>query len=106
VLVSMTIITNFVPYMFMFAALIRLQREPAGPGVIRIPGGKPVAIAIACLGLVATSAVILGSMVPDAGEPNKLLPVVKIVLLSAALLGGGAALYGIGKRGAEANGSA
>jgi amino acid transporter len=98
VLVSMTIITNFVPYMFMFAALIRLQREPVATEVIRIPGGKPVAIAIAGLGLVATSAVILGSMIPDASEPNKLLAVVKIVLLSAALLGGGAALYGIGKR--------
>ena len=33
--------------MFMFAAMIRLQREPAGPDVIRVPGGTPVAIALA-----------------------------------------------------------
>ena len=34
VLVTMTIITNFVPYLFMFAAMIRLQREPVEAGVI------------------------------------------------------------------------
>ena len=32
VLVSMGIITYFIPYLFVFASLIRLQREPAGPG--------------------------------------------------------------------------
>ena len=51
VLVSMTIITNFVPYLFMFAAMIRLQREPVEPGVVRVPGGKPVAIALAAVGI-------------------------------------------------------
>ena len=49
-LVSMTIITTFMPYLFMFAALIRLQREPVEPGVVCIPGGKPVAIGIASSG--------------------------------------------------------
>ena len=47
VLVTMTIITNFVPYLFMFAAMIRLQREPVEPGVVTVPGGKPVAIVLA-----------------------------------------------------------
>ena len=60
VLVSMTIITNFVPYLFMFAAMIRLQREPVEPGVVRVPGGKPVAIALATVGFVTTCAVISG----------------------------------------------
>jgi len=31
VLVSMGIVTYFIPFLFMFAAMIRLQREPAGP---------------------------------------------------------------------------
>ncbi len=39
VLVSMSVITYFIPYLFLFAAMIRLQREPAGPDVIRVPGG-------------------------------------------------------------------
>ena len=38
-LVSMGIIAYFIPFLFMFAAMIVLQREPAGPDVIRVPGG-------------------------------------------------------------------
>ena len=103
VLVSMTIITNFVPYQFMFAALIRLQREPVEPGVIRVPGGKPVAIALACVGMLTTTAVIIGSVIPDANEPNKALAVGKIVVLSVVLLGGGMALYWVGSKRASAS---
>jgi hypothetical protein len=77
--------------------LIRLQKEPVEAGVIRIPGGKPAALALAVVGLVATTAVIVGSIIPDASEPNKTLAVVKIVVLSAVLLGGGAGLYAVGK---------
>jgi amino acid transporter len=98
VLVSMTIITNFVPYLFMFAAMIRLQREPAEPGVIRVPGGKPVAVMLAVIGMLTTTAVIIGSVIPDAGEPNKALAVGKIIALSAVLLGGGVVLYALGRR--------
>jgi amino acid transporter len=98
VLVAMTIITSFVPYLFMFAALIRLQREPVGPEIIRVPGGKPMAIAIAIVGLAGTCAAIIGSMIPDASEPHKALVVAKLVLLSAAVIGGGIALYAIGRR--------
>ncbi len=98
ILVSMTIITNFVPYLFMFAAMIRLQREPVEAGVVRVPGGKPVAILLATVGFVTTCAVILGSMVPDASEPNKAFVVAKILLLNAILFGGGMLLYVLGKR--------
>src|SRR5271165_3560438 len=98
VLVSMTIITNFVPYLFMFAALIRLQDEPVEHGVICVPGGKPVAIALACAGMLATTAVIVGSVIPDANEPNKALAVGKIIVLSVVLLGGGVVLYWVGRR--------
>jgi len=98
VLVSMTIITNFVPYLFMFAALIRLQREPVEPGVIHIPGGKPVAILLAWVGMLTTTAVIIGSVIPDASEPNKALAAGKIVVLSVVLLGGGVTLYWVGRK--------
>ena len=40
-LVSMGIIAYFIPFLFMFAAMIVLQREPAGPDVMRVPGGRP-----------------------------------------------------------------
>jgi amino acid transporter len=102
-LISMTIVTTFMPYLFMFAALIRLQQQPADVGVVRIPGGKPAAIGIGILGFVATIAVIIGSVIPDASEPDKGLAVAKILLLSVVLVGGGAVMYWIGKR--RANGA-
>ena len=98
ILVSTTVIATFLPFLYMFAALIRLQKEPVEPGVVRIPGGKPVATAIAVLGFIATVLVVIGSVIPDASEPNKVLAVVKVVLLSAALVLTGAALYWLGKR--------
>jgi amino acid transporter len=98
VLISTTVIATFIPYLFMFAALIRLQGEPVEPGVVRIPGGKPVATAVAILGFTATVLVIMGSVIPDASEPHKLLAVVKVVLLSVVLVGVGAGLYWVGKR--------
>src|SRR5438445_4601970 len=36
-LVSIGIIAYFIPFLFMFAAMIVLQREPAGPDVMRVP---------------------------------------------------------------------
>ena len=98
VLVTMTIITNFVPYLFMFASMIRLQREPVEEGVIRVPGGRPVAIGLALVGLVTTCAVIVASVVPDPSEPNKVLAVAKVVFFSVLLIGGGMLLYTFGRR--------
>jgi amino acid transporter len=101
VLVSTYIIATFLPYLFMFAALIRLQREPADAGVVRIPGGKPVATAVGVLGFIATVLVVIGSIIPDASEPNKVLAVAKVVLGSGLLVIVGAALYWVGKRRSE-----
>jgi len=98
VLVSTTVIATFLPYLFMFAALIRLQREPIEPGVVRILGGERSAVAVGATGFIATVLVIMGSVIPDASEPNKVLAVVKVVLLSALLVGVGAGLYWVGKR--------
>ena len=98
ILVTMTIITNFGPYLFMFAAMIRLQREPVEPGVITVPGGKRVATALASLAFLTTCAVILASVVPDPSEPNKVLAVAKVLFFSVLLIGGGIGLYAVGRR--------
>jgi amino acid transporter len=98
VLVSMNIITSFVPFLFIFASLLRLQREPTAPGVVRIPGGKPVASGLALLGFTATLLVLVGSVVPDPAEPNRALAVGKILLLTFVLVGAGALAYWLGKR--------
>ncbi len=102
VLVSMGIIAYFIPFLFMFAAMIVLQREPAGPDVMRVPGGRPVAIALASLGFVVTAISIVLACVPPDEEPNKVLAVTKVVGLSLALVAIGAVVYAMGRRRAAA----
>jgi len=98
VMASMTVITYFIPYLFVFAAMIKLQSEPAGPDVIRVPGGKPVARLVAIVGFLTTTLTILLSVVPQPDEPNKPLAVLKVVGGSAVLVAVGAGIYWWGKR--------
>ena len=97
VLVSMTIIATFLPFLFVFAAMIRLQSRPAGPHVRYVPGGKPVAIVLACFGLASTSLTLILSAFPAADEPNKPLAIVKVVGGTLILIGAGVAVF-IGAR--------
>jgi amino acid transporter len=101
-LVSMGIIAYFIPFLFMFAAMIVLQREPAGPGVIRVPGGKVVAVSLAGLGFTVTAVSIVLACVPPDDEPNKMFAVAKVVGSSLTLVGIGAAVYALGRRRAAA----
>jgi glutamate:GABA antiporter len=98
VLVSMGVITYFIPYLFLFAAMVKLQREPAGPDVIRVPGGAGVAKLVAAVGLLTTMLTIALSLIPQPDEPNKPLAVFKIVGGCGALLLIGAWIYILGKR--------
>jgi amino acid transporter len=97
VLVSMGIISYFIPYLFVFASLIRLQREPAGPDIMRIPGGKPVATALGALGFATTLVTIAFSVMPAEDDPHKALAVVKIVGLTLLLLAIGVFVFVWGK---------
>jgi amino acid transporter len=97
VLVSMGIITYFIPYLFVFASLIRLQREPVARETMRIPGGRPVATALAALGFATTLVTIVFSVIPAADEPHKFLAVAKIVGLTGLLLAAGMLLFAFGK---------
>ena len=97
-LVGMGVISYFLPFLYMFAAVIRLQKEPAGPGVMRIPGGKPVAIFLAILGLLTTIISSVLACIPPDEDPNKLLAVVKLIGSSALMVGIGAVIYWAGRR--------
>jgi amino acid transporter len=97
ILISMGIISYFIPYLFVFAALIRFQRDSVGPEVIRIPGGKAVATAIGALGFATTLVTIVFSVMPTADEPYKLLAVTKIVGSTIVLLGFGVLAFLWGK---------
>jgi amino acid transporter len=98
VLVSMGVITYFIPYLYLFAAMIKLQGEPAAPDVIRVPGGKVMAKLIAALGFCTTALTIVLSLAPQPDEPNKPLAVFKVVGGCGALLLIGVWIYLAGKR--------
>jgi glutamate:GABA antiporter len=97
VLVSMSIIGYFIPYLFMFASMIKLQSEPAGREVMRVPGGRPVATLLAGVGFCVTAAAICLALVPAEDAPNKVLAVTKVAGLTLLLLLGGTAVYFSGK---------
>jgi amino acid transporter len=101
VLLSMTIIVYFVPYVMVFAALIKLQREPAGPEVIHIPGGKPVAFVVGTVGIVTSVLTIIFSAFPTADEPHKGLALLKEIGLVGLLLAIGVLIFVFGKRAAR-----
>lgn len=104
VLVSMGVITYFIPFLYLFAAMFKLQSEPAGPDVIRVPGGKRVAYAVAVIGFVTTVLTIAVSVLPPPDEPNKPLAVFKIVGGCGAIVLIGVWLYLAGKRRAAREG--
>jgi len=96
-LVGMGVISYFLPFLYMFSSVIRFQRQPAGPGVMRIPGGKPVAIFLAILGLLTTVISSVLACIPPAEEQHKVLAVVKLLGSSLLMVGIGAVVYWIGK---------
>jgi glutamate:GABA antiporter len=92
-LVSMSVITYFIPFVFLFLAMIRLQREPVPIGVTRIWGGRPVAILLASVGLITTVLTIVLAVVPADDEPHKGMAIAKLIGSTCLLVGAGAAVY-------------
>ena len=97
VLVSIGVITYLVPYLFVFAALVRVQGEPTGADVIHVPGGKAAAISIAIVGFCTTMFAILLSLIPSPEEPHKILVTVKVLGAASVLIGLGMMAYWVGK---------
>jgi amino acid transporter len=96
-LVGMAGLTTFLPYLFMFGALIRVQSRPMEPGALRIPGGKPVAIALAMLGLASTVVTIVLSIIPADDDPHPIMAVAKIIGFTSVLLGAGVVVFSIAR---------
>jgi amino acid transporter len=95
ILVSLGIIAFFLPYLTMFAAMIRLQREPAGPEVMRVPGGTPAAVLCGALGFLTSVVAIVLAAIPPDDEPHPGKYLVKVVGLSVLLVATGVATYGL-----------
>ena len=99
VLVSMGIIAAFLPFAGVFLAVLRINGSAsAAIGVTRLPGGRTTSIGLALVGLITTLVALVLAALPAADEANKPLALAKIVVLTAILLGAGAAVYRAGRR--------
>lgn len=96
VLVSSTVVITMVPFLFLFAAALKLHAEPATPQTIRIPKWSVVLAALIGLGTTLVAIVFAGFPADD--DPNKLLAVVKVIGLTALMLFSGGAIYLLGRR--------
>jgi glutamate:GABA antiporter len=97
-LVSMSVITYFIPYLFLFASMIRLHGRPSAPDAIRLPWGRRLAIPLACMGFFSTMAAIVLALFPAEDERNPGTALVKIVVMTCVLLGAGVGVFRRGRR--------
>ncbi len=86
-LLDMSIILYFIPFLYMFAALPMLRRKAAGnnAGVSLVPGGSAGVWLCSALGFGATLLSMVLAMIPPAGSTNPQMFVVKV--------GGGCLLF-------------
>ncbi len=98
VLVSSTVVITMVPFLFLFAAALKLRGAPPAPATVPIPGGKWTVSGAALVGLVTTFSAIVFAGFPADDDPNKLLAVVKVIGLTAMMLLAGVAIYLAGRR--------
>jgi glutamate:GABA antiporter len=98
VLVSSSIIGAFLPYLYVFASMFKVQGEAGLDGGFRVPGGKWVARFVACVGFTTTLLTIGISVIPAPTETNKVLALGKILGLTGVLVGLGWVVFYLGKR--------
>ena len=73
VLANFTIIVYFIPYLYLFAALVRLASGPPPQGTIPIPGGRIGIRVVAVVGFLTTLFACLFALMPPEGTPSPLL---------------------------------
>lgn len=98
VLVSATVITTLIPFLFLFAAAIKFGGTPSGPETIRLFGGKWTVWIGSGIGLFTTLVAIVFAGFPADDDPHKTLSVVKVVGLTVLVLLSGVAFYRAGRR--------
>ena len=101
VVIDITIIIYFIPFLYMFAAAIKLASRPdraANPQAVLVPGGK-LGMWIACsLAFSVTLLSIIVSIFPPGDSSNRGLFVIKVVGCTLASIALGLVLYFRGAR--------
>jgi amino acid transporter len=102
IMVNLTILIYFLPYLYLFAAFIRLRTidasMPSDASTIVLPGGTLGAWLIAGCGLLATLIAMGLVFVPPAGTTNVMNYEANLIGQAAVLIGAGMALYFVARR--------
>jgi len=96
IMVNLTILIYFVPYLYLFLSFARLRAEAPpvpGPDEIRAPGGRVGLWLLAGAGLVATAISIALTFAPPPGTTSVLNYELSLILQAGAMLGVGGMLY-------------
>jgi glutamate:GABA antiporter len=97
IMVNLTILIYFLPYLYLFAAFLRLRTMdasmPADANTLTLPGGAVGAWAIAGCGMLATLIAMALVFIPPAGTENVLNYEVNLIGQAAVLIGIGMAFY-------------
>ncbi|HEX4006134.1 MAG TPA: APC family permease [Acidobacteriaceae bacterium] len=100
-LVDAAIILYFIPFLYMFAAVIRLRRRAdrgSNPHAILVPGGRPGVWICGGLGFVVVLLGILVSLIPPGDSSSKLDFELKLLIGTVASILLGLVLYWRGAR--------
>jgi amino acid transporter len=103
-LVKLAIIAYFIPFLYLFASLIKLQKEPASAGTLRVPGKRTGAYIAGALGFSVTAFSIFLACWPGADVEDRGFFFKAIFGTIAADLAIGVLIYLIGSRRRAATG--
>ena len=100
-LVDMSVILYFIPFLYMYAAVIKLAYRAdraSGENVVLVPGGKMGVWITGLLGFLITAGSMALAAVPPGGVTSKPLFVLKLVFWTTVFIGVGLVLYWRGAR--------
>lgn len=97
-LVSLGVIIYFIPYLYMFASLIALQKKLPADHIVRVPGGNAGVYIVGAAGLMMTALSIVLSCIPGRDVENRALFFATIFGSIGVTLSIGAVVYLVGKR--------
>jgi amino acid transporter len=104
ILLNVTVVIYFVPYLYLFVALIQLDRQTSAAQSDGAPAGgdkgshRAWTWTLAGVGFAAAAIAVALTFVPPTGTANRVNYVVNLLVQTAVVIGAGIALYAIMRR--------